>query len=221
MQYGPKGDSDGEGSRSRTQYPKRIRTRDPTAVRGTIQDPGAPRPGEELQRTGPDLHRRALSSSHVLSVDHARVADLLPHRHGLGRVDATKLAHALIAFSIEVAEPARWHLPEHAFGECADASSEFCSFIYYRYSLRFLRHQYYFRPSAWTPENDRAWENSGWSHRQAQDDRNRYPYYKSGGHGDHWVSQHGHLMVDWTARQFQPTAPWPALWIDDPNETED
>lgn len=149
------------------------------------------------------------------------MVNLLPKRHGLGIVDSTKLAHALCAFAIQVATPARWYEPETAFGECADAADEFCKFACYDYDLRFKKHQYYFKAHCYPPESDRARNWGTWSADQARADRERYPFYRRGGYSDHWVAQLGHLMVDWTARQFLRRAPWPALWIDDPNENED
>jgi len=155
----------------------------------------------------------------ILSIDHARVVDLLPRHHGLGLVDATKLAHALVAFSIEVAGPNRWFLPDVARGECCDATREFTDFVYKRHRLRFDQHQFYFKAT----DDRHSGYPSHWTRINAIDDRKRYPFFASrrGNYCDHWVARRGRLMIDWTARQFVATAPWPALWIDDPNEQEE
>jgi len=42
----------------------------------------------------------------------------------------------------------------------------------------------------------------------------RFPYAANRTCNWHWAVRVGDIIVDWTARQFDPNAPFPALWID-------
>lgn len=42
-------------------------------------------------------------------------------------------------------------------------------------------------------------------------DRGDYPY-KMSGCSWHWAVRIGEWIIDWTARQFEPEAPFPAVW---------
>ena len=43
-------------------------------------------------------------------------------------------------------------------------------------------------------------------------DRVEYPYGDLGGCYYHWAVRVGDMIIDWTARQFDKDAPFPAVW---------
>jgi hypothetical protein len=121
-----------------------------------------------------------------------------------------KLRKAVEAF-IPEAKAEKYDTKKGAHGWCDIASGYFAKTLEKRgfsskdYSLR----EYLFDPI--TKEEKRI----------AKEDRVLFPFniekcIKSGQYCNfHWVTKVGKFIVDWTARQFDESAPFPAIWIEE------
>jgi len=129
----------------------------------------------------------------------------LPRKtRGLSREARKRLREAIEKF-YKRARRERWHKPEYAKCNCNHASDEFLHCLA-RFKIEHIAdiEHYDFQKASWHT----------CTHEEAMYGRMRYPFPPAGQW--HWAVRVGdNLIIDWTARQFDPEAPFPAMWIDD------
>ena len=168
---------------------------------------------EQTTSSSPD--QLCASTERVIwtSVDGREVADVrLPLRtRGITQPERKRLRAAIAKF-YKKAKREKWDRPTYAKSMCNHASDDFlhCLARFKLEPLASIEH-YDFEKADWhTCTNEEALYG-----------RMRYPFDWAGQW--HWAVRLGdNLIIDWTARQFDEKAPFPAMWIDElPCEFDD
>jgi hypothetical protein len=130
---------------------------------------------------------------------------------GLTREERKRLRAAIAKF-YKKAKREKWDKPTYAKDMCNHASDDFlhCLARFKLEPLAAIEH-YDFERTSWHT----------CTQEEAMYGRMRYPFPWCGQW--HWAVRVGdNLIIDWTARQFDGKAPFPAMWIDErPNEYDD
>lgn len=133
------------------------------------------------------------------------------HTRGLSLPQRKRLRQAIAKF-YKKALREHWDQPKWAKSMCNHASDDFlhCLARFKLEPLADIEH-YDFQKADWHT----------CSHEEAMYGRTRYPFPWCGQW--HWAVRVGdNLIIDWTARQFDDKAPFPAMWTDErPCEYED
>ena len=130
----------------------------------------------------------------------------IPPGSGLDTDDLARVLLAIRSFMAKAKEQA-WHTPDGAEGWCQDASDEFLHELEDVHGFLGADIEHYDFGVGWTKDITRE---------MVLRDTQRFPYAYGVSIDTewHWAVRCGHLIIDWTARQFDARAPCPALWID-------
>jgi len=129
----------------------------------------------------------------------------IPPGSGLSTDDLSRVLLAIRSF-LPKAKRLGYHIPHRARGECNEASDAF---------LHELEDVHGFHDGT-IEHYDFALSSTCTDQEQIDVDRLRFPYTaRVASTCDwHWAVRCGHLIIDWTARQFEPSVSFPAIWLD-------
>jgi hypothetical protein len=129
--------------------------------------------------------------------DHAD--DPIPPNHQLNEPEYEKLCEAIRAF-LPFARESRWSTHSGAWNKCMEASDCFLHELE-RVGLEGEIEYYDFEGKCCTVD-------------EMDLDIREYPFsVEEDIHRNHWAVRVGNIIIDWTARQFNRTASFPAIWV--------